>query len=265
MHLATTGPRLCGSRQALRSCPGLRIHRARRACQAHRRTARKLASRFFHPAPPTRTRPEPTQSLNTHQGGPAYWYGIAPGCVVAPNSSQDRVYLRASGGVSVNGSSDSGHTAWVVYDGSGMTSHIDERTGKWIDNTGKWVSLDYSAKIRSSTWDLVFNGVPGQLTFGTQPGEPTERGEFTRYGASALQQNVMLQRAVGISSNPGMYFLFNNNCGDVTCQIGQGIPGVTEYTQHQFIAPWTLPRIIQENQAPPTPMPDVSGQAGRRW
>jgi hypothetical protein len=86
MHLATTGPRLCGSRQALRSCPGLRIHRARRACQAHRRTARKLASRFFHPAPPTRTRPEPTQSLNTHQGGPAYWYGIAPGCVVAPNS-----------------------------------------------------------------------------------------------------------------------------------------------------------------------------------
>ena len=89
MHMATTGPRLCGSRQALRSCPGLHVHRDRHACQAHRRTARKLASRFFHPAPPTRTRPEPTQSLNTHQGSPAYWYGIAPGCVVGPNNESE--------------------------------------------------------------------------------------------------------------------------------------------------------------------------------
>ena len=87
MHLATTGPRLCGSRQASRSCPRLRIHRARHACQANRSAVRKLASGFFHPAPPTRTQPEPTQSLNTHQGSPAYWYGIAPGCVVTPNSA----------------------------------------------------------------------------------------------------------------------------------------------------------------------------------
>jgi len=99
MHLATTcpqpgrraGPRFCGSRSASRSCPRLRASRARRACPASRRAARKLASRFFASRPRVRAWSEPTQSLNTHQGSAAYWYGIASGCVVDPNSGYDAV------------------------------------------------------------------------------------------------------------------------------------------------------------------------------
>jgi len=139
MHLATTGPRLCGSGQALRSCPRLRIYRDRHACQAHRRTARKLASRFFPSAPLTRTRPEPTQSLNTHQGSPACWYGIAPGCVVGPNSGGGFGQSLLSGAKSFLGTA-SGYTSYSNADAAFRSGHILGGLGWWMQGNVEFVS-----------------------------------------------------------------------------------------------------------------------------
>jgi hypothetical protein len=97
MHLATTGPRFCGSRFVAPSRPRRCAHRAHRARPASRRAARKLASRFFASRPSTRAPQVATQSLSTHQASVTYWYGIAPGCVVGPNNAGNSVTVAGTG------------------------------------------------------------------------------------------------------------------------------------------------------------------------
>ena len=78
-----TGPRPGGSR----FMPCRRAAHRSQASPGARLADQKLASGFFAAAPVSRAPEVAAQSLGTHHDSAVFYWGVTPGCVVAPNST----------------------------------------------------------------------------------------------------------------------------------------------------------------------------------
>ncbi len=156
-----TGPRPGASRfMPCRRGP----HRSQ-ARPSARLAGQKLASRVFAAAPVSRAPAVAAQSLGTHQESAVFYWGVTPGCVVAPNSLAAR-YDPASGN-------------WITASGKVQTATVGTGSLQFYDgDSGTWKAPT------QSNWVASNNGL-APVNFGTAF-EPSSNYSFVHNNGPAV-------------------------------------------------------------------------------